>query len=202
MMSEAAEHESSSTSSSLLVRLREQDPDAWGRLTEIYGPLVYGWARRGGLQNSDAADVSQEVFRVVATRIATFRKEGPADSFRGWLWGITRNKLKECFRHQTIGCDGAGGSAAHQRMQELSESLPDDVSQLESESSRGRLLRRAMMTVEPEFEQTTWRAFWRMTVDQQKATDIADELGLSSAAVRQAKYRVLRRLRQELDQLL
>lgn len=53
---------SGSTSSSLLVRVRRRDPTAWQRFADIYTPLVYAWARRGGLRETDAADVVQEVF--------------------------------------------------------------------------------------------------------------------------------------------
>lgn len=202
MTSSLSPSSSDSTSTSLLRRAGDQDPEAWIRLTEIYGPLVYRWARQGGLQASDAADVSQEVFRVVAARISTFRRDRPGDSFRGWLWGITKNKLKERFRRETIGGDGAGGTAGLQRLQELTVSLPSDASEFETESGRCALMQRAMKAVEAEFELTTWQAFWRATVEEQKTGDIAADMGMTTAAVRQAKYRVLRRLRQELEELL
>ena len=57
----------SSTSVSLIARLRDQDGDAWQRLVKLYGPLVYRWCREAGLQASDATDVGQEVFGAVAT---------------------------------------------------------------------------------------------------------------------------------------
>ena len=62
------------------------------------------------------------------------------------------------------------------------------------------LLRRALELIRVEFEEPTWQAFWRTTADGLSAIDVAAELGLSPGAVRQAKYRVLRRLRQELDE--
>ncbi len=62
-------------------------------------------------------------------------------------------------------------------------------------------MHRAIGLIRAEFEETTWRAFWRATVDEQKAADIADELQMSCAALRQAKCRVLRRLKQELEDL-
>jgi RNA polymerase sigma-70 factor (ECF subfamily) len=48
---------SDSTSSSLLARAARHDADAWQRMSDLYVPLVYRWAQRGGLQASDAADV-------------------------------------------------------------------------------------------------------------------------------------------------
>ena len=59
----------SATSESLLARVKRHDGEAWHRLSDMYGPMLYGWARRARLQDSDAADVVQETFRAVATSI-------------------------------------------------------------------------------------------------------------------------------------
>src|SRR5439155_11837638 len=88
------------SSDTIVSRLKLHDALAWERLSQLAGPLVYGWARRAGLQDSDAADVTQEVFQAVAQQIDTFRKERPGDSFRGWLWGIARHKIADQFRKQ------------------------------------------------------------------------------------------------------
>ena len=39
---------------SLLVRLKSENPEAWRRLADLYGPVVYEWCRRAGLQAADA----------------------------------------------------------------------------------------------------------------------------------------------------
>src|SRR5262249_6259988 len=83
-----------SASTSLLQRLKAREDAAWQRLTYLYGPVVYGWCRHKGLSPEDAADVRQEVFLAVARSIAGFRRERPGDSFRGWLWTITLNKVR------------------------------------------------------------------------------------------------------------
>ena len=55
--------QSDATRPSLLIRLKNHhDRQAWGQFVEIYAPLVYEMARRRGLQDSDAADLTQEVF--------------------------------------------------------------------------------------------------------------------------------------------
>ena len=51
-------------------------------------------------------------------------------------------------------------------------------------------------------EDRTWQAFWRVTVDGRPVADVADELGMTALAVYKAKYRVLRRIREELGDLL
>ena len=52
-----------------------------------------------------------------------------------------------------------------------------------------------------EFEERTWQAFWRVTVEGQDTAEVAAQLGISANGVRQAKSRVLRRLREELGEL-
>ncbi len=89
-----------SASGSLLERVKAHDPKAWRRLIEFYTPLIYGWCRQCGLQAEDAADIGQEVFSAVAVNREGFHREGPCASVRGWLWVITRNKIRDHFRRQ------------------------------------------------------------------------------------------------------
>jgi len=49
-----------STSASLLERLKQPAAQAsWARFVNLYTPLLFYWARRLGLQESDAADLVQ-----------------------------------------------------------------------------------------------------------------------------------------------
>ena len=71
-----------STSTNLLDGLRANESEAWSRLVYLYGGLVYYWCRQQGLGAEDAADVSQEVFRVVVRRVASFQHNDNHGSFR------------------------------------------------------------------------------------------------------------------------
>jgi RNA polymerase sigma-70 factor (ECF subfamily) len=187
--------ETGSTSQSLLRRAQQQDPDAWQRLSRLYAPLVYGWARRAGLQSSDAADLGQEVFRTVASRIGDYRRDG-GSGFRAWLWGIARIKLKEHARRRAAEPQPIGGTNA--LLGEVPEAESAVFQKVEPQS---RLVQRALEVIQVEFEEKTWQAFWRSAVDEQRTSNIADDLQMTPKAVRQAKYRVLRRVRQELAEL-
>jgi RNA polymerase sigma-70 factor (ECF subfamily) len=193
---------SASLAPSLLVRLRAHEADAWRRLTDLYGPVVYDWCRRAGLQAEDAADIGQEVFQAVALHLEGFRRERPGDTFRGWLWTITQNKLRDHWRRQQARPRAAGGSSAQERLLEVAaeESLASGSSATAEESTS--LFRRALELIRGEFEERTWQAFWRVTVDGRSPADVAAELGLSAGAVYVAKSRVLRRFRDELGDLV
>lgn len=88
----------SSISSTLLERLKARRPEAWQRLVDLYGPVVYRWCRWSGVLAGDVPDVVQEVFTAVAAHIADFHRQRPGDSFTGWLRTITRNKVTDHFR--------------------------------------------------------------------------------------------------------
>src|SRR5437867_3700819 len=80
---------------SLLDRLRRpSDVDAWTWFVRLYSPLMFFWARRAGLQESDAADLVQDVFAVLVRKLPEFAYD-PAQSFRGWLRTILINKVRE-----------------------------------------------------------------------------------------------------------
>lgn len=192
---------SSSTSLTLLDRVREFDARAWERLTTLYTPIVYRWCRQAGLQESDAADVSQEVFRAVASGIGSFRRDQDGHSFRGWLWTITRNKLRDYFRWLSSRPGGVGGSDAQQQLQNIPETLPAAEHDSDFDAA-GSIAHRALELVRAEFEERTFQAFLRVAVGGQRPADVAADLGTSVGAVCTAKWRVLRRLREEVDGLL
>ncbi len=189
---------SGSTSPSLLDRVLLRDADAWDRFAALYTPLVYSWARRGGLQESDAADVVQDVFRSVFTKIGDFQKDGQRSHFRGWLWAITRNRVRLFFRQRGPQAQAMGGSDAAILLAQIPEQWQRDE-EPSTDTDRQSLVRRALGMVKGDFSAVTWQAFWRLTVEGHAAADIGADIGQSASAVRQAKYRVLCRLREELS---
>ena len=187
---------SDGTSSDLLSRVRAHEPAAWERLAELYGPLVYYWCWRSGLQDADAADVVQNVFVAVASAIENYRRE-PGATFRGWLWTVTRSKVQDHFRRTRKESPGVGGSEAQRRLAEVSYQ-PNEPADEQDEAETTALIHRALGSIGGDFEPATWSAFWRTVVDGERPVDVANQLGLSANAVRQCKRRVLRRLREEL----
>ncbi len=193
-------NDADSTSTSFLARLRNSHGEAWNRFSDLYGPLVYHWCRRSGLRAEDAADTLQEVFRSVAGNIGHFEKGSQRGTFRAWLWTITRNKIRDYFRAQGGQAVAVGGTDAQLRL----ANIPDDSSDSSTDHDRGELsglFQRALVIVQAEFEDRTWNAFWRIAVEGRDTANTAAEFGMSVNAARQAKSRVLRRLRVELGDL-
>ena len=86
--------ESPLTRASLLVQIRDgANHAAWQEFVQLYGPVVYGFARKRGLQDADAADLMQDVLRSVSAAIGRLDYDRKQGTFRGWLFTITRNKI-------------------------------------------------------------------------------------------------------------
>ena len=191
-----------STSTSLLSRVATLDPEAWQRFVDLYGPLVYEWCRVCGLQPNDAADVAQETFLAVVSKISGFRRERPGDSFRGWLWTVTRNKIRDHFRRLQSIPHGQGGTAAQRQLEQVPDLAANERQTAPIVADPGGLERRALEIVRAGVEDRTWEAFWRASVEGQSAKEVAEELGMSAQAVYDANYRIRRRVRRELGELI
>jgi RNA polymerase sigma-70 factor (ECF subfamily) len=183
------------TSLSLLAKAAASDRDAWNRLTSLYSPLVAHWCRQWGLEGDDVQDVTQDVLAAVAAGLKSYEKDRPGATFRGWLRGIARHKLQDHFRRGPGGAEG--GTEALIRLREMPE---PDLS--ESDNEVTGLYRRALELVQTQFEDRTWQAFWKVAMENRGPAEVAAELGLTPNTVRQAKSRVLRRLKEELGELI
>src|SRR3954466_12588471 len=84
------------TRASLLVRLGDAaDAPAWAQFVDLYAPPVYACARRHGLQDADAADVTQDVLRAVHRAFRRGDYDPRRGPFRAWLFTVVRNKLRD-----------------------------------------------------------------------------------------------------------
>jgi RNA polymerase sigma-70 factor (ECF subfamily) len=218
------------TSLSLLDRVKADDQQAWQRLVGLYTPLVCHWCARWQVTGADADDVVQDVFVAVAAGIEKFQRPRPAvgaplepseprptgsvashapsavtgreatGSFRAWLGAITRNKLRDFYERRQRQPAAQGGSDVHRLLQEIPDAtLSDDA---EDAAQLSDVYHRALELIRGDFEDHTWQAFWRTAVDNHTPAEVAPALGMSKVAVRQAKARVLRRLKEEVGDLI
>jgi RNA polymerase sigma-70 factor (ECF subfamily) len=185
---------------SLLEQLRANEAAGWQRFVELYGPMVRFWCTRGGLCGPDVDDVAQEVFAAAAAGLSGFRRDRAGDTFRGWLRAITRNQLLMHHRRNRGQTQAEGGSDAWTQLQGIADPLLEPVAGEDAEMSG--LYRRALEQVRGEFPEHVWQAFWLTTVEDRAPAALADELHMTVNHIRQAKSRVLRRLREEIGDLI
>ena len=180
---------------SLLERLRQPgERQAWQRFTELYTPLMYYWARRLGMQPSDAADLVQDVFAILIQKLPEFAYDR-RKSFRSWLRTVMFNKWRDQQRRAE-----PPQQADEATFAELPG--PDKADWVGEVEYRQNLIRRALQIMQADFQPSTWKACWEYVVSDRSAAEVAAELGISVGAVYVAKSRVLSRLRQELEGLL
>ncbi len=184
------------TPGSLLERLRQPfEPEAWARFVALYAPMIYSWSRRIGLQEPDAADLVQDVFVTLLQVLPTFNYDRQ-QSFRKWLRTVTINRWrKQCKRPD-------------RRMVHGQEELPEHAVAGDALEARWEaeyqqhLVSQALRLMRTDFQEATWKACWEMVMAGRSAADVAGELGLSVGAVYAAKFRVLNRLRRDMQGLL
>lgn len=187
-----------STRESLLVRLGDgQDLQAWNDFVDLYSPVVYGFARRQGLQDADAADLVQEVLRSVSRSLGSYdRNKG---RFRSWLMAVVRRRLTEFWAARRRTVAGSGDTQVQGCLEQISAA--DGSEQLWELEYRQSVFRYAATRIRGEFEESTWRAFWLTTVDGKTTREVAQSLGISDGAVYIAKCRVMARLKKEVQRI-
>ena len=180
------------TPPSLLEQLRlPAQPDAWSRFAELYTPLLYYWARSQSLAEADAADLVQEVFLVLVTKLPHFRYDRDG-SFRSWLRTLTLNKHRELQRR---------------KRPNVVDNLHDEAAKnsdnaLEEKEYRLHLVQQMLHILEDQFPPSTWQIFQEYVIQNRQAQEVATKRKVTLGTVYAAKSKVLHRLRQELVGLL
>jgi len=189
------------TSVSLLDRLKDAPPDAsdWGRLHDIYLPLIARWLRRIPGLVDETDDLAQEVFVVMVRELPRFQRQREG-SFRAWLRQVTVNKVR-AFRKQVARKPVAGLDLTDGFLDQLAD--PNGALAREWDLDHDRhIFQKLLAIVQPDFQPNTWEAFRRFAIDGHPAIEVAAKLGLNVNSVLQAKSRILRRLREEAGELL
>ena len=180
------------TSPSLLDKLRQPEQhEAWNRFTELYTPLLYYWARSQGLAEADAADLVQEVFLLLVTKLPQFRYEHDG-SFRAWLRTLSLNKHRELQRRKRPG--------AAENLHDVPAKNSNSV--LEEKEYRLHLVQQMLHILKDQFPPSTWQIFQEYVIQNRNPQEIAAKRKVTLGTVYAAKSKVLHRLRQELAGLL
>ena len=189
------------TRPSLLFRVRDAaDHDAWDRFARLYGPLIYRFGRRQGLQDADAADLVQDVLLSAALAMVRFEYDPQRGRFRSWLFTVARNALSRMLTRRAGRPDTSGGrrstltaASACEKSNELEQSWDRDY--------RRQLFEWAVQQVQPQVEPNTWKAFQLTAVQNVEPAAVAGRLGMSVGAVYIARSRVTDRIRQVIRQV-
>ncbi len=188
---------------SLILRLaKPTDVQAWQEFSDVYAPALYSMARRRGLQPADAEDVAQETLFAVARAIERFEPDRERARFRTWLARIARNMI----------ADFCAGKLKRPLTQLISDSWLQSASIASLRSAnpideeftheyRSALFHLAARRVQARVSALTWQAFHETSVASKPAEEVAKQLGMPLGNLYVARCRVLKLLREEVQDL-
>ena len=180
------------------MRIRDpRDAIAWSDFVEIYAPLVHSYVRTRGLQDADAADVTQDVLQAVATNAGRFDYDPARGSFRGWLFRVTLNKVRDLVARRKAHAIGSGESGVHEWLANTTADHGDE--QTWDQHHAWRLFLWAAEKARVDFREKTWQAFWRTAVEQQPVERVSQELQVSAGAIHVARCRVIARVKERVE---
>ncbi len=179
---------------SLLYRLKRPDEvAAWGRFVDLYTPLLFHWTTKLGLQDSDCADLVQDVFLILWRKLPEFEYDA-GRSFHAWLKTIFLNRYRSRIRKVDVNPNSRGARPDF--------SVADFSDQLADEDDTRYLIRQAFRLIECEFSVLQQQVFREYVLEEQSPEEVAKNLGISPGTVYSIKSKILSRLRQELHQIL
>ena len=187
------------TRESLLLRLKDRaDHEAWFEFTEIYRPVIHSLACRKGLQPADADDLVQQVLSIVARAIDRWQADPERARFRTWLNRVATNAIINALTRGRPD-RGTGDTGLHDLLD--SQPVPEGPdSELVRVESRREIFRWAARQIRPEFQPATWDAFWLTAVEGRDIEVAAAELQRSPGSIYAARSRIMRRLKQKVQE--
>lgn len=187
------------TDPALLIRLKDSaDQHAWSEFVDLYRPALVQFARRRGLQESDAEDLAQSVLMAVAQSVETWRHDETRARFSTWLHTVANRLAIDAFRKKARACVSGGTS-----LLEFIARQPDpgEDSRILGDELRRQIFRRAASDARQEFAPDAWEAFRLTAIDGLPAAEAALRIGKTAGAVYAAKARVMRRIAQRIREL-
>ena len=161
--------------------------------------MIYRIARKRGLQDADAQDVTQKILISVAGSIGTWEKRDETTRFRHWLRVVAKNAILTQLRDKPK-VSGGGGTAVQELLEQQPESEDDVQKDIELERQREIFLR-ASHLVRGEVAENTWQAFELAVIERLPIEEVAARCGKSIGAAYAARGRVMNRLQRIVNQM-
>src|SRR5262249_57208953 len=117
-------------------------------------------------------------------------------SLREWLRQITVNRVRAHWKSRQQRPRTGLGAEGEQFLAQLDDPESELSRQWDRDHDK-HVFQKLLALVQADFAPATWQAFTRYFLDGLSAAQVGRELGMSENAVMQAKFRVLKRLRQE-----
>jgi RNA polymerase sigma-70 factor (ECF subfamily) len=192
------------TRATLLHRLKNwQDQASWQDFFDTYWRLIYGVARKAGMNDAEAQDVVQETMFAVAKHIPSFQYDPKLGSFKAWLLNMTRWRILDQFRRRRSGQaappnDTETGTAGIEKVPDPAAAQIDQIWEAEW---RQNLLAAAMDNVKRRIDPQKYQIFDFYVNKEWSPEKVAQSFGISIDQVYLAKHRITEALKIEVERL-
>jgi RNA polymerase sigma-70 factor (ECF subfamily) len=194
------------TRRSLLTRLKNwDDQEGWQEFFNTYWRLLYGVARKAGLNDAEAQDVVQTTVIAVAGKMKTgaFKYDPMRGSFKAWLLTHTQWRISDQFRKRQL---VAERNPKLEAKTELMEAVPDDAAEERLDQCwdaewQNNLMQVALERVKPRVSARTFQIYQLHMTKDWPVEKVVETLGVSKAQVHLVKHRVSTMVRKEISKL-
>lgn len=194
------------TRRSLLSRLKDwEDHQSWQEFFDTYWRLIYGVARRAGLDEGEAEDVVQETIVSVAKQMPIFKYDPCLGSFKSWLFLITRRRITDHLRRQyrrvpteATGAENPDETALVERVADPSS---QDLDEVWDEEWKHQLLETALARVKRQVDPKHFQIFDCYFRKEWPVKDVVAAFGVNAGQVYLIKHRVSALVARELRNL-
>lgn len=186
------------TDESLIAQVQNLgDGASWREIVRIYHPVIFRMARRRGMQDADANDVSQQVFIKLAKSIDQWQPSEGAPPFRAWLATIATNAITNALTRRPKD-QAIGGTSIAEKLQAFPS--PEATRAELQQEVKQQVVLWAIEQIRHEFSDAVWLSFQRTAIDGESIESVANDLHRSLGSIYVARYRVIARLKEKVQE--
>ena len=191
------------TRPSLIERLKDRaDEQSWEEFNRFYRKLIFGFAIKAGLTESEAEEVVQETLIAAARNLPQFHYDPAACSFKTWLLNLTRWRVTDQFRKRlpTARRPSYADETARSTMtiDRVADPAGPRLEALWDEEWQTTMLEAACTKVKAQVDPREWQIFDLYALKNWSAREVSRAVGVSLGRVYLAKHRLGRLLQREI----
>lgn len=180
------EHSGYTTRPSHLLKLSEEDENAWSEFYNKYKAMIWAIGSRMGLSESDREDLLQDVAMVCCNRLKSFYYDPEKCRFRSFLFGIVRNVAFNIRRkNQKL--------VRSEKVMRDYDAFPGLDVQFMREYETF-LLGKSLAILKESVDSATYLVFEQLVLEEKPVDEVVRISGKTSGAVYSIKHRCLKKL--------
>jgi len=190
---------------SLLSRLQNWDDQAsWKIFFDTYWRLIYSFALKSGLTETEAQEVVQETIIAVAKDIHKFKRDRSRGTFKGWLRNLARWRIADQLRLRTrrpAEGDLPGATMPDGEMAEIPDPAGGERDEIWETEWQSNLFDSAVERIKHKIKEEHFQIFDLHVIRQWPASRVAETLGISASRVYLVKFRVVGMIKKEIRRM-